>query len=72
MAPAVLDAPRGPDQGGVSLIKDSVSKNALTDEVKRTVLREAEDRYRNEIASDEERMLLQDRIKHIRRQLMLA
>jgi len=49
-----------------------IQKNALTDEVKRTIVRESVIRYRNEIASDEERQLLHDRIKRIRRQLGLA
>jgi hypothetical protein len=49
-----------------------IQKNALTDEVKRTILRESVIRYRNEIASDEERMMLQDRIKRLRRQLRLV
>jgi hypothetical protein len=39
------------------------------DERRRTNLREAEDRYRNEIMDDEERMLLLDRIKRLRRKL---
>ena len=44
---------------------------ANRDERLRTVLREAEDRYRNALADDEERMLLLDRIKRIRRRLGL-
>src|SRR3712207_8307882 len=42
-----------------------------TDEARRTVLREAVERYRNELMDDEERQLLLDRIKRIRRQLRL-
>jgi hypothetical protein len=38
----------------------------------RSILREALNRYRNELMDDEERMLLLDRIRHIRRQLGLA
>lgn len=38
----------------------------------RQVLKEAEERYRNEIMDDEERMLLLDRIKRLRRQLGLV
>jgi hypothetical protein len=41
------------------------------DERRRTILREAEDRYRNELMSDEERMLLWDRILKLRRRLGL-
>ena len=35
-------------------------------EISRTILREAEHRYRNELLDDEERMLLLDRIKRLR------
>ncbi len=38
-------------------------------EVLRTVLREALNRYRNELLDDGERQLLLDRIKRLRRQL---
>ena len=44
----------------------------LSDEAQRTILRESLTRYRNELMGDEERQHLQDRIKHIRRQLRLA
>ena len=37
------------------------------DERRRTILREAEDRYRNELLGDEERQLLLDRIRRLRR-----
>jgi hypothetical protein len=43
-----------------------LDRGAVRDEVKRTILREAETRYRNEIMDDEERMLLRDRIKRLR------
>ena len=49
-----------------------IPKNALTDETKRTILRESIARYRNELMDDEERMLLLDRIKRLRRQLGLV
>ena len=39
------------------------------DERRRTILREAEERYRHELLPDEERMLLQDRIERLRRTL---
>ncbi len=39
----------------------SVPEKALTDEVRQAVLREAEDRYRNELLEDDERQLLLDR-----------
>jgi hypothetical protein len=50
----------------------SLPKNTLTDEVKRTILRESLTRFRNELLDDEERMLLLDRIRRLRRQLRLA
>ena len=46
-----------------------IQRRALGDEVRRTVLRESLTRYRNELQSDEERQLLLDRIRRIRRQL---
>jgi len=42
------------------------------DERRRTILREAETRYRNENMGDEERQLLQDRIRRIRRELRIV
>jgi hypothetical protein len=39
------------------------------DEFRRTVLREAEHRYRNELMDDEERELLLDRIRRLRKAL---
>jgi len=41
-------------------------------EVRRTILRESLNRYRNELLDDEERLELQDRIGRLRRQLKLA
>jgi hypothetical protein len=49
------------------MAKRSVLHGAVRDEVKRTVLREALSRYRHELMEDEERMLLLDRIKRLRR-----
>jgi len=49
-----------------------ILQKALPDEVKRTILRESLTRYRNELLPDEERMLLLNRIKRIRRQLRLV
>ena len=42
------------------------------DRVLRQVLREAVDRFNNELMEDSERQLLLDRIKRLRRQLRLA
>lgn len=44
-------------------------KKAERDEVKRTILREAVQRFNNELMDDEERMLLLDRIKRLRKSL---
>jgi len=49
-----------------------ILRRALSNETRHTILRESLDRYRNEIMADEERMLLLDRIKRLRRQLRLV
>jgi hypothetical protein len=49
--------------------KERILRQGLRDEVKRTILREAESRYRNELMGDEERQLLLDRIKRLRKAL---
>jgi len=54
------------------MAKDRILQDAASNEVWRIVLREAEDRYRNELMSNEERQLLLDRIRRLRRQLGLA
>ena len=46
-----------------------ILQSALTDEARRTILCEALHRYRNELMHDEERQLLLDRIKRLRREL---
>jgi hypothetical protein len=46
-----------------------ILRGAVRDEVKRTILREAEHRYRNELMDDEERQLLLDRVLKLRREL---
>ena len=51
------------------MAKSRILRNSLPVEVQRTVLREAVERYRNELLDDEERQLLQDRIRRLRRQL---
>ncbi len=51
------------------MAKERILQNAVSNEVRRTILREAEDRYCNELMSDEERMLLLDRIKRLRKTL---
>ncbi len=46
-----------------------ILRQGLADEVKRTVLREATQRFNHELMDDEERQLLLDRIKRLRRAL---
>jgi hypothetical protein len=46
-----------------------ITSSVLRQEVLRTVLREALNRYRNELLDDGERQLLLDRTKRLRRQL---
>jgi len=48
-----------------------IIREGARDETLRTVLREALNRYRNELLPDEERMQLQDRIKRLQRRLQL-
>ena len=43
-----------------------ILRGALRDEVRRTILREAETRYRHELMDDEERQLLLDRINRLK------
>ena len=54
------------------MAKQRILQDAVSDEVRRTILRESLNRYCNELSGDEERMLLQDRIKRLRRQLKLV
>jgi len=51
------------------MARGSLLDNSLTDEARRTVLREAEERFLRELMDDEERMLLLDRIRRLRRTL---
>ncbi len=44
-----------------------IPRKHYRDEVRRTVLREAVERFNNELMSDEERQLLLDRIRRLRR-----
>ena len=53
------------------MAKERILHNAVSDEARRTVLREAEERYRHELMDEEEHQLLLDRIKRLRRQLGL-
>ena len=49
-----------------------ILRRALSDEARRTILRESLNRYRNELMDDEELQHLQDRIGRLRRDLGLA
>jgi hypothetical protein len=49
------------------MTKQRILHNAVPNEVRRTVLREAEQRYRNELLDDGERQLLLDLIQQLRR-----
>jgi hypothetical protein len=48
------------------MARHRILRGAVRDEVRRTILREAEERYRNELLDDEERQLLRDRIRRLR------
>jgi len=54
------------------MAKERILQNAVSNEVRRTVVREFLNRYRNELLPDEERMILQNRIVRLKRQLKLA
>ncbi len=64
--------PRSPDHREEPLWPRRILQDAVSSEVQRNILRKAEDRYHNELMSDEERQLLLDRIRRIRRQLRLV
>ena len=49
--------------------KGSLLRRGLRDEARRKVLKEAEHRYQHELLDDEERQLLLDRIRRLRKAL---
>ena len=49
-----------------------IPRKHYRDEVKRTILREAETRYLHELLEDEERQVLLDRVLKLRRELGLS
>ncbi len=51
------------------MARHRILRGAVRDETRRMILREAEHRYRNELLDDEERLLLLDRIKRLRKAL---
>ena len=71
VAPAVLRNTPRPGPQGRSPMDHRIIREGARDETLRTVLREALNRYRNELLPDEERMQLQDRIKRLQRRLQL-
>jgi hypothetical protein len=57
-----------PGAGPRKLLEETVIKESVADERRiRRILEEAVHRFNNELMSDEERMLLLDRIKRLRR-----
>jgi hypothetical protein len=70
-APAAVTHPEAPDQEELLLIKQSLQRNAVKDELKRTVLREAQDRYLRAVMNDDERLVVIERIKRLRLDLGL-
>jgi len=51
------------------MARHRILRRALSDEAKRTILRETSNRYRNELLGDEERQLLLDRVRRLRKRL---
>jgi len=51
------------------MAKKRILQDSVSNEMWKTILREAEVRYRNELMDDEERILLLDRIRRLRRTL---
>jgi len=61
--------PRPGPRRDVFVARHRILRGAVRHEVKRTILREAEERYRHALMGDEERQLLLDRIKRLRKAL---
>jgi hypothetical protein len=51
------------------MVRQKILRGAVRDEVRRTVLREAVERFNHELLADEERQLLLDRIRRLRKQV---
>jgi len=72
-APGGAGTPQGPDHQERSLMaKERILQGAVPNEVRRLILREAEERYRKEMMDWDERELLWNRILKLRRSLKLA
>ena len=70
VAPAVLlNTPTPGPKGGTPMATHRILRGAVRDEPRRTILREATQHFNHELMDDEERMLLLDRIKRLRRGL---
>ena len=69
MAPAERQLPEARTTRRCLMAKERILQNAVSDEVRRTVLRESLDRYRNELLDDEERLVLHDRIIALKKKL---
>jgi hypothetical protein len=69
MAPAVRQHPEARTTKGCNFMANT---SVLEAERLRTILREATERYNHELLDDEERQLLLDRIKRLRRKLRLV
>jgi hypothetical protein len=65
-APAEPQTPRSTDHREETAVDTTTVADARTKRMC-AVLREAEERYRNELLEDEERQLLLDRIKRLRK-----
>jgi hypothetical protein len=53
------------------MAKQRILRQGLKDEIRREVLREAEERYRHELLDADERLVLRDRVLKLRRELGL-
>jgi hypothetical protein len=72
VAPAEVQLPEARPPGTeVLMAPHRILREETKREVKRTILREAVNRYRRELMDDEERMLLWDRVLKLRRELEL-
>jgi len=72
MAPAEVQLPEARRPKEAPMVSTTrILDRGLRDEIKRKVLRESLTRYRSELLDDEERMLLYDRIRRLRRELGL-
>jgi len=56
-------------QGGNPMARERILQDVVSNEVRRRILRESINRYRKELLDDEERQLLLDRIRRLRRAL---